>query len=119
MASKASVIDAEATIGALGFRAVEQLDKLAPFGQGNRPPVVALRDCQVRTGPARMGRGGQAVSFHLGQGAASIRAVGFGMGDLADLLAGVKHVDVAARPKLNTFRGRTTIELMLKDVVWK
>ena len=112
-------IDAEATIASLGFRTVEQLDKLAPFGQGNRPPVVALRDCQVRTGPARMGRGGQAVSFHLGQGAASIRAVGFGMGDLADLLAGVKHVDVAARPKLNTFRGRTTIELMLKDVVWK
>jgi len=112
-------IDGESTVGSLGYPVVAQLCKLAPFGQGNPPPVVALRDCEVRTAPRRMGRRGQAVSFHLGQGDASLRAVGFGMGDLADLLAGVKRVDVAGEPGLNTFQGATHVELKLKDVVWK
>ena len=41
------------------------------------------------------------------------------MGDLADLLAGVKQIDVAARPTLNTFRDRTNVQLVLEDVLWK
>jgi hypothetical protein len=47
-----------------------------------------------------------------------IRAVGFGMGDLADELAGIKTVDVAAEPTLNHFRGNTSVELKLRDVKW-
>jgi len=48
-----------------------------------------------------------------------VRAVGFGMGDLADACAGINTVDVVGRPVFNTFRGRTSIELHLKDVAWE
>ena len=48
-----------------------------------------------------------------------MRAVGFGMGDLADYCVGVNHVDIAAEPVLNTFRGRTSVEMHLKDVTWQ
>ncbi len=44
--------------------------------------------------------------------------MGFRMGDLADLLVGVNSIDVAAEPVLNTFNGRTTVELKLLDVQW-
>jgi hypothetical protein len=50
---------------------------------------------------------------------ANIRAVGFGMGDLADMLVGVNQIDIACKPSLNTFRGRTTIEVTLRDVQWR
>ena len=54
----------------------------------------------------------------LGQGSARIRAVGFGMGDLAEMLVGVREVDVAGQPTLNSFNGSTSVELILADVRW-
>jgi len=111
-------IDAEATLAELGYPVVEQLERMAPFGEGNPRPIVAVRGCQVLVPPKRMGRNGQTVGLVLGQDGARIRAVGFGMGDLADELVGVNRVDVAGQPEINNFRGRTSIELKLSDVAW-
>jgi single-stranded-DNA-specific exonuclease len=91
---------------------------MAPFGEGNPAPVVAIRRCRLMTAPQRMGRNGQTISFLLAQQDARIRAVGFAMGDLADLLAGVNTADVAGSPALHTFHGQTSVELHLKDVRW-
>jgi len=111
-------IDAEVTLAALNYKTVEHLGRLGPHGQGNGPPLVAIRGCKVVTPPRRMGRSGQTAGMILAQDQTTMRAVGFAMGDLADLLAGINTVDVAAQPKLNTFNGRTSIELKLKDVSW-
>ena len=111
-------IDAEAPMGCLDHNVVNCLSKLAPFGQGNPSPVVAIRACQVMNPPRRMGRNGQTIGLMVRQGTATMRAVGFNMGDLADSLVGVNQIDVAGEPVLNVFNGRTSIELKLKDVRW-
>jgi single-stranded-DNA-specific exonuclease len=111
-------IDAQTTLAALGCAVVEHLSRLAPFGQGNPPPVVAIRGCRLVVPPRRMGRTGQTVSLVLAQNDTTLRAVGFNMGDLADSLVGINTVDVAAEPVLNTFNGMTSVELKLRDVVW-
>ncbi len=113
-------IDAETTVAALGYPVVDQIARMAPFGQGNPAPVVALRGCRIVGEPKRIGRTGSTVSLMLSQGPdAAIRAVGFRMGDLVDELRGQVTVDVAAEPVLNTFRGRTRVELKLRDVRWE
>ncbi|MCY2928399.1 MAG: single-stranded-DNA-specific exonuclease RecJ [Planctomycetota bacterium] len=112
-------VDADVSLAALNLKAVTHIAKMAPFGEGNPEPVVVLRGCRLMTPPQRMGRNGATVSCLLTQNDARIRAVGFGMGDLADLLVGVNTVDVAGTPVLNTFNGRTSVELHLKDVQWK
>jgi hypothetical protein len=48
-----------------------------------------------------------------------MRGVGFGMGDLTESLVGINTVDVAFEPQLNTFRGNTTVQAMLRDVRWE
>ena len=111
-------IDAQTTLAGLSYNVVDHLVRLAPFGQGNPPPVVAVRSCEVLAPPKRMGRGGQALSLLLGQQGARMRAVGFNMGELADRLAQGSRVDIAAEPMLNHFNGRTSVELKLLDVVW-
>jgi hypothetical protein len=68
--------------------------------------------------PKRMGRSGKTLGMVLGDNGGRIRAVGFGMGDLADELVGVQTVDIAAEPTLNHFRGNTSVELKLRDVKW-
>ena len=80
--------------------------------------MVAVRGCRLLGAPRRMGRGGKTVSLLLSQGGGRVRAVGFGMGDLADHLVGIHTVDVAGEPTLNSFRGATNVELQLRDVVW-
>ena len=111
-------IDAETSLAALSYSVVESLTRMAPFGQGNPQPMVVCRRCKVLTPPKRLGRSGQTVSLMLQQDRSSLRAVGFGMGDLADTCVGIHHVDVVGQPVLNHFNGRTTVELQLKDVAW-
>ncbi len=112
-------IDAEATLSQLSYNVVRCLTQMAPFGQGNAAPMVVVRGCKVLVPPKRMGRNGQTVGMMLQNDGANIRAVGFGMGDLADMLVGVNQIDIACKPSLNTFRGRTTIEVTLRDVQWR
>ncbi len=95
----------------------EQLERLAPFGRSNPSPRLLVRDVIVARTGQRMGREGAHLSVSLrddeGNG---LRAVGFGLGDLAgDLPAGAR-VDLVCRPKTNTWRGVTTAELHLLDV---
>ena len=109
-------IDAQTTLAALGYSTVESLGKLAPFGQGNPPPVVAVEGCKVLNEPRRMGRSGQALALYLGQNGASLRAVGFGMGDLADRLPVGTIISIAGEPNINRFNGAARVELRLVDV---
>jgi single-stranded-DNA-specific exonuclease len=111
-------IDAEATLDDLRYRTVHHLAGLSPFGQGNPPPVIVLRGMKLLGQPKRMGKTGKTLGMVLGDENGRIRAVGFGMGDLAEELIGVRTVDVAAEPTLNHFRGNTSVELKLRDVKW-
>ena len=111
-------LDAEATLAGLSYPVVEHIARLAPFGQGNPPPLVALRGCKILSAPRRMGRNGGVLSLMLAQNGNSMRAVGFSMGELAERLVGVTAVDVAAQPIISTFNGQSTAELQLKDVSW-
>jgi single-stranded-DNA-specific exonuclease len=113
------LVDAEVSLAGLSYMTVEHLTRMAPFGQGNAEPVIALHGCRIVNPPKRMGKRGNHVSMMLTQGKGTIRAVGFNMGSLVDSLVGVTDVDVAATPTLNTFNGRTSVELHLKDVHWQ
>jgi single-stranded-DNA-specific exonuclease len=111
-------IDAETTFAALGPSVVESLAGLAPFGQSNPAPVLAVRDCEILTPPKRMGKTGQAVNMYLRNNGSAMRVIGFGMGDLADQLVGVTKVDIAGEPIINNYNGNTTVEFKLCDLMW-
>jgi single-stranded-DNA-specific exonuclease len=111
-------IDAEARLGSIDHNLAAHVQRLAPFGQGNPSPLVAVRGCRLLGPPKRMGRSGNTVSLMLGQNGSRMRAVGFGMGELADRLAGVNEIDVACEPTINRFNGRVNVELILRDVGW-
>ena len=110
-------VEAEVGLGAVGHGLVAELDRLAPYGQGNAAPVLACSDVSVAGQPQLMGRQGQHVSFYVRQGEVSLRVIGFGMGDVYEALsAGGAVCDVAFTPRVNTFRGMEEIELELCDL---
>lgn len=110
-------IDAEVPLGYLSPAVIADLERLAPFGAGNPSPLLACQDVRVAGVPRRMGGAGKHISFYASQGGASLRAVGFGMGEWAEkLLASGESIAIAFTPRMNRYGGQKSVELHLADI---
>ncbi|MCH2126246.1 MAG: single-stranded-DNA-specific exonuclease RecJ [Pirellulaceae bacterium] len=109
-------IDAESPLSQLTLQTVQQIEQLAPFGQGNPRPILCASDIELAEPPKRMGGGERHLSVSLRQYQTTLRAVAFGRGDWVDELNQLTGtIDIAYRPVINEFRGRRTVELHLVD----
>ena len=109
-------IDGETPLSALTMQAVEQIERLAPFGHGNARPVLCATGVTLGEPPRLIGGGGRPLSLRLAQHGAKLRGVAFGQGDRADELSRVAGpLAIAFRPVINAFAGRRTVELHLVD----
>ncbi len=108
-------IDGETALASLTLAAVEQIERLAPFGQGNHRPLLCASSLRLAEPPKRIGNG-RHLSMRFEQHGARLRGVAFGGGDWIDELSGISApLNVAFRPVINTFNGRRTVELHITD----
>jgi single-stranded-DNA-specific exonuclease len=109
-------VDVEAPLSAFTLGAVQQLERLAPFGQGNSRPLLCTTGVSL-AGPLKpLGTSGHHLAMMLSQNGVTLRAVAFGGSEWADELTAVEGpLDVAFRPVINHFRGRHSVELHLVD----
>ncbi len=109
-------IDAEASLPELTLRAVEDMERLAPFGQGNPRPLLCASAVQVVEGPRAMGKGDRHLSLRFAQHGQQFRALAFNRAEwISELEACDDTLDIAFRPVINEFRGRRSVELHLAD----
>jgi single-stranded-DNA-specific exonuclease len=109
-------VDDEVPIGAVTRPVVRELERLAPHGAGNPVPVLVSSHVKVAGEPRLMGKKNDHLSMFLQQDGKSIRAVGFGMGELLEPIKRARSVSVAFTPQLNSWQGTESVELHLKDV---
>jgi single-stranded-DNA-specific exonuclease len=110
------LVDVEAPLSAFTLQAVQQIERLAPFGQSNSRPLLCATGVSLSGPPRPLGTTGHHLAMTLCQDGVSLRAVAFGGGDWAAELAAVDGpLDVAFRPIINHFRGRQSVELHLVD----
>lgn len=110
------LIDAETTLLSMTTSVVKELQRLAPFGQGNSRPLFAATGCTLAGPPSRMGKEGSHLSLKLSQGGVCLRATWWQAGELADQIGRARTVDVAFRPRINIFRNTESVELDLLDL---
>ncbi len=109
------VIDAEAALHQLTLETMAQIEKMAPFGQGNPVPVLCTCDVEL-IDPKPMGGGDRHLSVQVKQDRNTMRAVAFGKSDwIPQLLEHQGTVDIAYRPVINEFRGYRKVEMQLVD----
>jgi single-stranded-DNA-specific exonuclease len=109
-------IDSETPLSSLTMRTVEQIEQLAPFGQGNHRPLLAATGVTLTEPPKRIGGGGRHLSLRLVQHGVKLRGVAFGGGDWAVELGAVEGpLSLAFRPVISSFQGRRTVELHVVD----
>jgi len=103
--------DAEISFGQLCIEFMESYDLLQPFGNGNPQPIFISQNISLSRPPVRMKN--NHLRFMLRQGYHEQDAVFFGGGEKA---LPDPPWDVAFTIDRNTFRGRTTLQLIVQDV---
>lgn len=98
----------------LSLAAVSELQRLAPFGEGNPEPVYRL--CGVRLSELkRMGKDEKHISARANQCKVSLRLVGFGFGERLTELKEAADWSILVRPAINAYAGMMSVELILVE----
>ena len=99
--------------GTISLETFQDLDQLAPWGEGHDQPCLVVENVCVQT--ARL-VGANHLLLTFREVATDIRAIWFQSGQhQADMTPGV-CVDVAFRLDLNVYRGETRVQMVVDDV---
>ena len=109
-------LDALAEIRQMSPALVNDLQRLGPFGHGNRRPTLCFRGVEISAPPRRVGRTGDHLQLHIRQNGQFIKCIAFGYGELFDHLKVGTKIDLAVEPTLNEYNGSTSVELEVKDL---
>lgn len=107
------VFSRETRIDELNVKTVELIENLAPFGEGNRKPLLLFKNCTVSS-RAPM-KNGKFVSFTARQGNASVRAYSFEISYDDFFVENNMSADIAAYAQINDYNGRKSVELHFID----
>lgn len=109
-------IAARLSAGEVTQKLYQQLHELAPFGTDNPVPLFAFSPASVNDVKA-IGAAGNHLKFKVVDGAHSVDAIDFGDGAFAtELAAAPTQVSLVAQLGVNVWQGRTTMQLMVKDI---
>jgi single-stranded-DNA-specific exonuclease len=109
-------LEGEAALRDITPALASDLQRLGPFGQGNRRPVLCCRDVELAGPPKPCGKDAQHLQLYLRQNGTHLRAIAFRAADLLDRLKPGIKFDLAVEPCLNEWNGQRYVELEVKDI---
>ncbi len=113
-------LDADVDLGSLNLALVKEIDLLEPFGKGNPEPTFMASDLRLVGSPRIVGSNGNHLTFMVRQGRTTVRVIAMRRADWIDELRARKGepFSLAFEPVINTYRGRTSVELRAEDLQW-
>ncbi|QQE10601.1 single-stranded-DNA-specific exonuclease RecJ [Planctomycetota bacterium] len=109
-------IDAEIEFKDIQLQLFQTIQTLAPFGNANPKPKLVLRNVVLDRPPQRIGSEGAHLSINIRHGEKCKRAVGFGLGELAEKLAVGMHLDLVFSPAINNWQNRLSPDMHVLDI---
>src|SRR5690606_10722639 len=108
-------IDIPVRLEEIDIETIESMRYLAPFGMGFAKPKVFLDEVNVAS-IRKIGAAQNHLKMELAQNAATIDAVGFGIGPLGDELTPDVKIDVIGDLQINEWNGRKKAQLLIEDI---
>jgi single-stranded-DNA-specific exonuclease len=108
-------VDSATALGDITIDVMREIERLAPFGQGNPEPRLGARDLEVVSSRIV---GGNHLKLKVRQGEGTpIGAIAFNRGSLLGRqVRDGGRIAAVFTPRLNTWNGSTSVELEIKDV---
>ena len=115
-AAGAIEVDAVADLVECDVGGFDEIARLAPFGEGNRVPLLALRGVFLdRRAP--VGKQGRHFRFCATDGAESVDGIYFSPPDIDGLLGCTGLADVVFEASVDEWKGRRSPKLMTREIV--
>ena len=109
-------VDVEVEVDELDITFMEEIKKIAPFGQGNPTPVFMSRDLIVAD-IMRMGVKSQHIKFKITNGRSGIlNAIGFAQASKWEGIEIGDRIDMVFYAEVNDFNGRKEPQLRIIDI---
>ncbi|HNR29605.1 MAG TPA: single-stranded-DNA-specific exonuclease RecJ [Candidatus Hydrogenedentes bacterium] len=108
-------IDGPVSLSEIDGAFMSALARLEPFGNKNPAPLFCALEVDLIPHSPRALNGGH-VKFAVRQGGRVFDVVGFGFGEWIRPDAIPRRLDIAFVPETNTYRGETSIQLVLRDL---
>jgi single-stranded-DNA-specific exonuclease len=109
-------LDAEIPLSALTLGLLKDLDRLEPYGAGNRRPTFLASGLRVVGEPRKVGQDQRHLSFQVRQGAVTLKAIAWGMaGRAQELMSRDGKCCLAFTPRRNEWQGKVTVDLEVSD----
>lgn len=110
-------IDLQLDFNQLSFKLYRIIQQMAPFGPGNREPILASENIVDAGYTKKVGKEGEHLKLHIKQeDNTTIDGIAFGLGDLCDEIKSGRPFNLAYYLQENTWNGKTTLQLMVKDI---
>lgn len=110
-------IDLQLEFNQLSFKLYRIIQQMAPFGPGNREPILVSENVIDAGYSKKVGKEGEHLKLHVKQSDnTSINGIAFGLGDLYDEIKSGRPFSIAYYLQENIWNGNTSLQLMVKDI---
>ena len=106
-------IDVELPLADIDWALYENLAQLEPTGMGNRSPLFVSRNVQIMNHRV-VGKDGTHLQLEVNDWLRGFKGIAFGQAGWAEQMP--QRVDIVYGLSVNEWRGRRTLQLMVKDI---
>ncbi len=115
------LVEKQIMLSELSLEMIRDIEKLAPFGEGNKPPVFSAGPLALIGKPKIIGRDDNHLTFYVKDSfdpaPRGIRAVAFNKANFyAKLVQNADSFSLAFTPRINSYYGNPIVELVVKDI---
>ncbi len=108
-------VDAIVPLSALTLDGVRALAALEPCGEGNPPPALATQGLRILESRA-VGQTGAHLRLVVSDGTATLTAIAFRQGPLAEVYPPSSVADAVYTPALNEYNGQVSVQLIVQTL---
>lgn len=110
-------VDMVLSLADLSDELIDEIQRLEPFGTDNPEPLFFTPNLSLKGKPQVMGR--EALKFWVTDGATTCQAIGFKMGQFCQGLSEAKSLDIVYTLKMDSWQGKDSLLLEVKELVIK
>ena len=109
-------IDSEISLQDIHLEAIEEMNKLAPYGMDNPKPKVLIKDANIES-IRKIGSEQNHLKLILEYDGTTLDGVGFGLGNVCDHISPASKVSVIGELSINEWNNRKKPQIFLQDLM--
>lgn len=110
-------IDLQLDFNQLSFKLYRLIQQMAPFGPGNKEPILLSENVVDSGYSKKVGKDGDHLKLHMRQeDGTTIDGIAFNLGNLHDEIKKGRAFNIVYYLQENTWNGKTKLQLMVKDI---